>query len=172
MVAGPSVTAGVAVVRGRDDRLWAFGWCAATSEGAPSRSVSMRSCKVSRRGDRIGEKTLWSQFHSQDKARLGNVDAIPTARGTDNSDPDPGNSIWEERFAAALGESGQSAVSQFWVDTVVLVEEPFGEAAPLAASRISGGPDLPPDVWPSNARGMRHPFLINLQKRPRRERRG
>ena len=47
-------------------------------------------------------------------------------------------------------------------DALALVEEPFGEEAPLAASRIGGGPDLPADMWPSNERGMRHPFLMQI----------
>lgn len=70
--------------------------------------------------------------------------------------------MWDERFAAALGESDTATVSQLWTEAVALGEEPFGEEAPLAASRIGGGPDLPAGVWPSNERGMRHPFLMQI----------
>ncbi|MBY3064787.1 DUF1963 domain-containing protein [Rhizobium laguerreae] len=114
------------------------------------------------RTDRIGEKTLRSQFHSQEKARQVTTQAIDAGQVAETVDPDAGDIVWEERFAAALGESDPAAAAQLWTDPIALVEEPFGEEAPLGASRIGGGPDLPPDMWPSNSRGMRHPFLMQI----------
>ncbi|CDZ64302.1 tetratricopeptide repeat protein [Neorhizobium galegae] len=155
--------AGVTVVRGRDDRVWAFGWRSVMSERSTvelSFNALMQGLQA--RSDRIGEKRLRSQLHSQEEARQATIAAIDTGQGTENLDPDPADIVWDERFAAALGESGPSAVSQFWMDAAALVEEPFGEEAPLGASRIGGGPDLPADMWPSNERGMRHPFLMQI----------
>lgn len=161
--AGPSVTAGVVVVQGRDDRLWAFGWRSATSEkDAAETGFTMLMQGLQARSDRIGEKTLRSQFHSQEKVRQATIQAIDAGQGAETIDPDAADIVWDERFAAALGESDTAAVSQLWTDAVALVEEPFGEEAPLGATRIGGGPDLPPDVWPSNERGMRHPFLMQI----------
>ncbi|WP_069061713.1 DUF1963 domain-containing protein [Sinorhizobium sp. RAC02] len=160
---GPSVTAGVTIVRGRDNRVWAFGWRSSTSERDAVETGFMALMQgLQARSDRIGEKTLRSQFHGQEKARQATLAAIDAGQGSETVDPDAGDIVWEERFAAALGESGPSAVSQFWMDALALVEEPFGEEAPLAASRIGGGPDLPADMWPSNERGMRHPFLMQI----------
>jgi len=114
------------------------------------------------RSDRIGEKTLRSQFHSQEKARQATMEAIDAGQVAETVDLDAEDMVWEERFAAALGESNLTAAAQLWTDAVALLEEPLGEEAPLGASRIGGGPDLPPDVWPSNASGMRHPFLMQI----------
>ncbi|WP_332303291.1 DUF1963 domain-containing protein [Rhizobium sp. GR12] len=160
---GPSVTAGVTVVQGRDDRLWAFGWRSAASErDAAETSFNTLMKGLQARSDRIGEKTLRSQFHTQEKARQATIDAIDAGHGAGDVNPDAADIVWEERFAAALGESGPAAVARLWTDAVALVEESFGEEAPLGASRIGGGPDLPPDMWPSNAHGMRHPFLMQI----------
>ncbi|GAK72874.1 DUF1963 domain-containing protein [Agrobacterium rubi] len=160
---GPSVTAGVTIVRGRDDRLWAFGWRAAASErDAVETGFIALMQGLQARSDRIGEKTLRSQFHSQEKIRQLTIRAIDAGQGAKTIDPDAADIVWDERFAAALGESDTATVSQLWTDAVALVEEPFGEEAPSAASRIGGGPDLPAGVWPSNERGMRHPFLMQI----------
>jgi hypothetical protein len=160
---GPSVTAGVAVFRGRDDRLWAFGWRSTAKErDAVETGFNALMQGLQARTDHVGEKTLRSQLQNQEKARQATIAAIDTGQGTENRDPDPADIVWDERFAVALGESDPLAVSQLWTDAVALVEEPFGEEAPLGASRIGGGPDLPPDMWPSNARGMRHPFLMQI----------
>lgn len=155
--------AGVIVVRGRNDRLWVFGWRAAASERNPVEMgfyALMQGLQA--RSDRIGESTLRSQFHSQEKARKATMDAIDAGQGIETVDPDPADVSWDQRFAAALGDSDPSVVSQLWTDAVALMEEPFGEEAPLGASRIGGGPDLPPDVWPVNGRGMRHPFVMQI----------
>lgn len=162
-VAGPSVTAGVTVVQGRDNRVWAFGWRSAASErDVVERGFIALMQGLQARSDRIGEKTLRSQFNSQGKVRQATIQAIDAGQGAKTNDPDAADIVWDERFAAALGESDMATGSQLWTDAVALVEEPFGEEAPLAASRIGGGPDLPAGVWPSNERGMRHPFLMQI----------
>lgn len=75
--AGPSVTAGVTIVRGRDDRVWAFGWRSAASErDAVETGFIALMQGLQARSDRIGEKTLRSQFHSQEKARQATMAAI------------------------------------------------------------------------------------------------
>lgn len=102
----------------------------------------------------------------QEKTRRATIEALEAGQSAGNAAPDPADGLWERRFAAALGENDPSAVARLLAETVALVEEPYGEETPLAASRFGDGPDLPPTVWLSNTPGMRHPFLmqINLAK--------
>lgn len=114
------------------------------------------------RTEPIGEKMLLSQYHGQEKKRRAAIEAINAGRSRENAELQPADGVWDQRFAAALGASEPSAAAPFFAQTVSLVEEAYGQEAPLGASRIGGGPDLPPLAWPSNGRGMRHPFLMQI----------
>jgi hypothetical protein len=155
--------AGLMLVRGRGNRVWAFGWRSAASDPDTARrgfDVLMQGLQA--RIDDVSEKMLLSQYHGQEKKRRAAIEAMHADDRRDDAELDPADSEWDQRFTAALGESQTSAAAHFFAEAVSLVEEPYGEEVPLGASRIGGGPDLPPDVWPSNGRGMRHPFLLQI----------
>lgn len=160
---GAPYAAGVTLARGRGDRVWAFGWRSAPGDrDTVERGYDVLMQSLQARTDRIGEKTLRLQYEGQEKKRRTTIEAIDAGQSSVVSAPDPGDGVWERRFAAALGERDPSAVAHLLADAVALVEEPYGEEPALAASRIGGGPDLPANVWPSDARGMRHPFLMQI----------
>ena len=153
--------AGLTVVNGRGNRLWVFGWRSSVRDRDKTEKgfdALMQGLQL--RVDEVGEKMLLSQFHRQEKMRhsaLAANDASGTAikHGAASSE-------WDERFASALGENETSRVSQFFAEAIALEEQPYGAPMPLGASRIGGGPDLVPGTWPSDARGMRHPFLMQI----------
>jgi hypothetical protein len=158
---------GLTIARGRQGRIWAFGW----RSGADGREVVEGHYQLMMQGlqfriDETSDTILKSQFHRQQKTREMMVAALDAARQGGISDSDAADGEWDLRFAEALGETDPAAASAFFSASISLVEEPFGEEAPLGASRIGGGPDLPidmpPGAWPGNERGMRHPFLIQI----------
>lgn len=155
-------TAGLTLARGRAGCLWAFGWRTAAGHRALAETAYadlMQSLQV--RPDRIGEKTLRMQFQGQERAQQAGIDAA-TDRPGGTAEPGPDDPAWERRLAAVLGEDDPAAVAPLIAAAVALVEAPFGEPAPLGASRIGGGPDIPASAWPSNAQGLRHPFLMQV----------
>nr|MDX8319683.1 DUF1963 domain-containing protein [Agrobacterium sp. rho-8.1] len=153
--------AGLTLVNGRGSRLWAFGWRSlARDRDETSKGFDALMLGLQLRVDEVGEKMLLSQFHQQQKMRHSAL-AANDASGT-SIKHGATSSEWDERFASALGESKRSRVTQFFAETIALEEQPYGEPVPLGASRIGGGPDLVPGTWPSDARGMRHPFLMQI----------
>ncbi|WP_105384366.1 DUF1963 domain-containing protein [Neorhizobium alkalisoli] len=160
---GESIAAGVALVRGRGNRVWAFGWRSASGDRETvERNYNVLMQSLQARANRISETTLRRQFEGQEKNRRAVIEAIDAGQRGSDATPDPADGVWEQRFATALGESDPSMVAGMFATAVALVEEPYGEEAPVGASRIGGGPDLPPNIWPGNARGMRHPFLMQI----------
>lgn len=153
--------AGLTLVNGRSNRLWVFGWRSSTHDkdktekGFHVLMQGLQACV-----DYIDDKMLLTQFHQQEKKRhlvSTAVNAQPTVieQGSASSE-------WDERFASALGENEMSRVAPFFAEAIALEEQPYGEPVPLGASRMGGGPDLLPGTWPSDARGMRHPFLMQI----------
>ncbi|MHC1550736.1 DUF1963 domain-containing protein [Phyllobacterium sp. K27] len=161
--AGSEEAAGLVLVRGRRDRIWAFGWrAAANNRQAVEGEFGMMMQGLQARVDDVGEKTLLSQFHGQEKKRRATIEGINAGNAGSDAELDPHHKEWDYRFAAALGDRDSSAAEQFFAPAIALLEEPFSEEVPLGASRIGGGPDLPPGAWPSNEHGMRHPFLLQI----------
>ncbi len=161
--ASGEAAAGLALIRGRGNRLWAFGWrSAATEQETVEKQFNLLMQGLQLRADPVGEKMLLSQFHGQERKRRETVTAIE-AEGTGRR-PEPGavDTMWDERFAAALGEDDPSAIAPFFTETIALEEAPYDEEMRLGASRIGGGPDLVPGTWPGDARGMRHAFLLQI----------
>jgi hypothetical protein len=158
---------GLTMARGRQGRIWAFGW----RSGADGREVVEGHYQLMMQGlqfriDETSDTILKSQFHRQQKTREMMVAALDAARQGGMSDPNAADGEWDLRFSEALGETDPAAAAAFFSASISLVEEPFGEEISLGASRIGGGPDLPidmpPGAWPGNARGMRHPFLMQI----------
>ncbi|MBN7809023.1 DUF1963 domain-containing protein [Agrobacterium rosae] len=153
--------AGLTLVNGRSNRLWAFGWrSSAHHRDRTEKGFEVLMQGLQARVDETGEKILLSQFHQQEKKRHSastviNAPGAPVEHGVASRE-------WDERFALALGETEASRVAQFFAEAIALEEQPYGEPMPLGASRIGGGPDLVPGTWPDDARGMRHPFLMQV----------
>lgn len=158
---------GLTITRGRQGRIWAFGW----RSGADGREVVEAHYQLMMQGlqfriDETSDTILKSQFHRQQKTREMMVAALEAAGQGGTTDPGVADAAWDLRFSEALGETDTAAAAAFFSASISLVEEPFGEEVPLGTSRIGGGPDLPvdmpPGAWPCNARGMRHPFLMQI----------
>ncbi len=155
--------AGLALIRGRGDRLWAFGWrSTAADRETVEKQFDMLMQGLQMRADPVGEKMLLSQFHGQERKRRETVTAIEAEGTGRRPEPGAGDAMWDERFAAALGGDDPSAVASFFSETIALEEAPYGTEMRLGASRIGGGPDLVPGSWPGNTRGMRHAFLLQI----------
>lgn len=153
--------AGLILVNGRSNRLWAFGWrSSAHDRDRTEKGFEVLMQGLQARVDETGEKILLAQFHQQEKKRHSDPTEI-NGPGT-AIEHGAASSEWDERFASALGENETSRVAPFFAETIALEEQPYGEPVPLGASRIGGGPDLVPGTWPSDARGMRHPFLMQI----------
>ncbi|SFB45121.1 protein of unknown function [Rhizobium sp. NFR07] len=154
---------GLTLVRGRQGRIWAFGWRSGTDgRQVVESNYDLMMQGLQFRSDETSDTILKSQFHRQQKTREMMVAALEAAGQGGAIDPDAADAAWDRRFAEALGETDPAAVAALFSASVSLVEEPFGEEAPLGASRIGGGPDLPPGTWPGNERGMHHPFLMQI----------
>lgn len=152
--------AGLAIVEGRASRLWAFGWHSpARDEEKTQEAFHALMQGLQARVGETGEKILLSQFHRQGKKPHSAVASDASASAINHP---AASETWDLRFAAALGASRTSDVAPYFAPAVALQEHPYGEPAPLGASRIGGGPDLQPGTWPSDARGLRHPFLLQI----------
>lgn len=159
-IAGATETVEILLVRGRDERPWIFGRRSRdANESITAQSFATLLNSLQERSSSTSARLLQSQFASQERRRLQLVEA---GARSERSLPEPTDPVWQRRVAAAMAADDVAAVETLMADAVALVEEPYGDPAPLGASRIGGGPDLPAGAWPTNARVMRHPFLMQI----------
>ncbi len=150
----------VVLVRGVGERSWVFARRSTDAdEGIAVHGFAglLQSLQASASSAEAG--ILRSQFMGHEKRRLG---LAKVGQRSERVLPTPSDTAWERRLATTVGADEVAAVTPMIADAVALVEEPYGDPVPVGASRIGGGPDLPIGVWPTNARGMRHPFLMQI----------
>ncbi|WP_109513784.1 DUF1963 domain-containing protein [Pseudomonas ovata] len=158
--AGATETVEVLLVRGPDERAWGFGRRSREiDERIAAQGFTTLLDSLQALASSTSARLLQSQFHTQQRKRLQIAEA---QTHPERNLPDPTNPVWKNRFAAAMAVDEEAGVEPMMTAAVALVEEPYGDPAPLGASRIGGGPDLPPGAWPTNAYGMRHPFLMQI----------
>lgn len=148
----------VLLVRGTDERPWVFARRSSdVDESRAARGFATLLQSLQERGS-TDDRLLQSQFKGQERKRLQLDEA---GNRPERLLPDPFDPIWDRRFAAALAVD-ETKIAPMIADAIALVEELYGEPVPIGASRIGGGPDLPPGAWPTDAHGMRHPFLMQI----------
>lgn len=148
------------LVQGKGGRIWAFGLRALAEDHTPAaRAYENLLQGLQERSSPVSAALLQSQFDGRERKRVAGLEADTCV---DDGVPGPFDLAWDRRYAAALGEHDHSVVAPLMAEAVALVEEPYGPPLPLGTSRIGGGPDLPPGAWPVDARGLRHPFLVQI----------
>lgn len=156
---GVTETAEVLLVRGRDDRPWVFARRSfAEDETLAARGFAAMLQSLQERPDGTDGRLLQSQFEGQDRKRQLLAEA---GERPERELPRPLGPVWTQRLAAALAVD-EAVAAPLIADAVALVEEPYGDPVPIGASRVGGGPDLPAGAWPTDARGMHHPFLLQI----------